>query len=94
MPGFNPILRLSKEGMTTQPLEETVTVEESTALIGPPIVIRFVGGTGTFYIPPVKNFFKYYYFNRLNGYSNIWAHLTTRYFEGSASFSPFGELTA
>jgi hypothetical protein len=52
------------------------------------------GGTGTFYIPLVKNFFKCYYFNRLNGYSNIWAHLTTRYFEGSASFSPFGELTA
>jgi hypothetical protein len=26
MPGFNPICLRNKEGMTTQPLEETVTI--------------------------------------------------------------------
>jgi len=28
MPGFNPICLLNKEGMTTQPLEEMVTIVE------------------------------------------------------------------
>jgi hypothetical protein len=50
--------------------------------------------TGTFYIPLVKNFFNRCYYRLLRCHPGDWAHLTTRYFEGSASFSPFGELTA
>jgi hypothetical protein len=49
---------------------------------------------GTFYIPLVKNFFNRCYYRLLRCHPGDWAHLTTRYFEGSASFSPFGELTA
>jgi hypothetical protein len=33
MPGFNPIFLLNKEGMTTQPLEDTVTIVELKAPI-------------------------------------------------------------
>jgi len=33
MPGFNPIFLLNKEGMTTQPLEDTVTIVELKELI-------------------------------------------------------------
>jgi len=49
---------------------------------------------GTFYIPLVKNFFNRCYYSLLRFHPGDWAHFTTRYFEGSASFSPFGELTA
>jgi hypothetical protein len=51
-------------------------------------------GWGTFYIPLVKNFFNRCYYSLLRCHPGDWAHLATRYFEGSASFSPFGELTA
>jgi hypothetical protein len=54
----------------------------------------FKRGSGTFYIPLVKNFFNRCYYSLLRCHPGDWTHPTTRYFEGSASFSPFGELTA
>jgi hypothetical protein len=47
---------------------------------------------GTFYIPLVKNFFNRCYYSLLRCHPGDWAHLTTRYFEGSASFSSFDKL--
>jgi hypothetical protein len=44
--------------------------------------------------PLPRNFFKFLYFSGLGGFLNIWAHLTTRFFEGWASFSPFDKLRA
>jgi len=40
MPGLNPICLRNNEGMTTQPLEETVTIVEFKEPIKPPNVIR------------------------------------------------------
>jgi hypothetical protein len=50
------------------------------------------GNLGTFYIPLVKNFFNRCYYSLLRCHPGDWAHLTTRYFEGSASFSSFDKL--